>query len=207
MEITVSSKTFAEQFEQFKLYCFLYLLGLSPLLGSVGKYLVSSGKEEKFNPRQLLTPPFIANILAVIIVLSGARGIVPGIVLEPVSLLGSATVPIGMFILGAVLGSVHLRLKPYISDALRVLPVKLIIIPALTITVLHLTGFGQSYPVLAGLLILQASSAPAAGLMIQIRHYGGNEQELSSILLLSYLFCIVTIPFWFAVWTMLSAAS
>ena len=41
---------YPQQFDEFAMYCFLYLLGLSPLLWSLGKYLVSPDRRRKTNP-------------------------------------------------------------------------------------------------------------------------------------------------------------
>jgi predicted permease len=64
-----------------------------------------------------------------------------------------------------------------------------------------LMNFYTRYPLLCSLFVLQSSSSPATSLIILVKHYGGDEEELGSILFLSYIACIITIPFWLAVWT------
>jgi len=192
---------YPDKFDEFALYCFIYLLGLSPVLWSVGKYLVSFDESEKFEPGRLFSPPFFANILAIFFVFTHLRSFIPSLVIDSVGLLGSATVPVATFVLGAVLGSIRLNIRPYLSDALKVILVKLILMPLVTIIVLRLTHFYTSHPLLCNLLVLQAAVAPAMALIIQVKHYGGDEEKLGSILFLSYLLCIITIPFWLAVWT------
>lgn len=192
---------YPQQFDEFAMYCFLYLLGLSPLVWSMGKYLVSPATDEKLNVRQLFSPPFFANIVSILMVLLGLKFIVPSIILNSVDLLGSAAVPIATFLLGAVLGSIPLNVKPYLANAGKVLLIKLILVPVATIVVLRLLNFYTAYPLLCSLLVLQSSSSPATSLIILVKHYGGEEEELGSILFLSYIACIITIPFWLAVWT------
>ena len=159
---------------------------------------------EKPTLRELFSPPFYANIISILLVLLHAKFIIPSIILNSVDLLGSAAVPIATFVLGAVLGSIPLNVKPYLANAGKVLLIKLILVPVATIVVLRLLNFYTAYPLLCSLLVLQSSSSPATSLIILVKHYGGEEEELGSILFLSYIACIITIPLWLAVWTALT---
>jgi hypothetical protein len=192
---------YPQQFDEFAMYCFLYLLGLSPLLWSLGRYLVSPAQGEKLTWRELFSPPFYANIISVLIVLLGLKWIVPSVVLDATDLVGTAAVPVATFVLGAVLGSIPLNIKAYWGNAVKVLSVRLIAVPLATIIVLRLMHTNDTYPLLCSLLVLQSSSSPATSLILQVKHYGGEEEELGSILFMSYIACIITIPFWLAVWS------
>lgn len=203
--LPVGAVLFGDQFEQFKLYCFLYILGISPILWTVGKYLITSAPDAKVKLSELVTPPLAANALGLFVVFTHINRVVPSMVLAPIELIGSTTVPLAIFVLGATLGTISFCLRPYIFDAVRVILVKMIIIPLCTIAVLWLTGVSASYPLLASFFVIQASSAPATATIIQVRHYGGDEQKISSIMLLCYLFCIIAIPFWTALWVTISS--
>lgn len=196
---------YPDKFDEFALYCFIYLLGLSPVLWSVGRYLVSFEEGKKFEAGQLFSPPFYANILAVFFVFTHLRNYIPTIVIDSANLLGSATVPVATFVLGAVLGNLKFNIRPYLTNALKVMFVKLFLTPLAVVIVLRITGFYINYPLLCNLLIMQAAVAPAMSLIIQVKHYGGEEEELGSILFLSYIACIITIPLWLAVWTAITA--
>ena len=98
---------FPDQFELFATYCFLYILGISPLLWSLGKVLATSGNGETLRLRSLITPPLIANVAAVTLVLAGWRGVVPSLVMGPIAILGQAAVPSANLVLGAVLGGIN----------------------------------------------------------------------------------------------------
>lgn len=191
---------YPDQFNEFAMYCFLYILGISPLLWSLGKYLVSSLPGEKLTIGELFTPPFIANIAAILIVLLKLKSYIPAVFINSAGLLGSAAVPVATFVLGAVLGSISFNIKSYVADVVKVLAIRLVLVPVVTIIILLLAGLNKDFPLLCNLLVLQSSSSPATSLIIQVKHYGGKEQQLGSILLLSYIACVVTIPFWLAVW-------
>ncbi|OHB48446.1 MAG: hypothetical protein A2Y10_14705 [Planctomycetes bacterium GWF2_41_51] len=196
---------YPHQFDEYAMYTFLYLLGISPLLWSLGKYLVSSLPGEKPTIEGLFTPPFIANIAAILIVLLKLKPFIPAVVINSADLLGTAAVPVATFVLGAVLGSISFSIKSYVADVVKVLAVRLVLVPVVTILILLITGLYKNYPLLCNLLVLQSSSSPATALILQVKHYGGKEQQLGSILLLSYIACIITIPFWLAVWLAITA--
>ncbi|MCF7957401.1 MAG: AEC family transporter [Phycisphaerae bacterium] len=200
-----------EAFDKFALYCFLYILGMSPILCPMGEYLSTSAENEKISFKVLLTPPLVANVLALLVVFTHSERLIPGFLEKPagamadsIALLGQAAVPLANFILGAVLGSITLRLKPYVFDAIRVMSVKLFLVPLFTVIILYYINLHADYPILAKFLILQAAAAPATGIILQAKKYGGDIQKISNIMLLSYMMCIITMPFWMAVWRSLS---
>jgi len=194
---------FPGEFDRFANYTFLFLLGVGPLLWSVGKFLTTSGQEEKLRWKGLMTPPLLANIVALVIVFSGNARYIPELLLEPVEMLGQAAVPLANFVLGAVLGGLVLRIKPYALDAVKTNIIKLVLIPLIMVVALLAMKKYNLDPLLTNFLILQAAAAPATGLILQVRQYGGEEQKISSIMLVSYIACMVILPFWVALWNIL----
>ena len=203
--LPVGLALYPAEFETFALYCFLFILGYNPVLWSVGKLLTTGGGGSRTSWRGLLTPPLLANVVAVAMVLTGGNRLVPRVVVDAVELLGRGAVPVATFVLGAVLGSISLRIRPYLFDAVRVLVVKLGLLPLLMVLALVLTGLGETQPLLARFLVIESAAAPAAGLILQVRSYGGDETKIGSLMFLSYLACAVTMPLWLAVWNALSA--
>ncbi len=197
--LPVGKNLFPDQFAEFSSLCFLYVLGMNYMLWSVGKYLTTSAEHEKLKLSNAITPPFVACLLSITLVLLNLRPYVPALILDPVDLLGQATVPLATFILGGVLGSIHLRIRPYLWDTARVVSVKLIITPLITIFVLY--WLRDRIDLLTSkLLVLEAAVAPATGLILQVRNYGGDVQKVSSVMLVNYLLCLITMPIWMAVW-------
>jgi predicted permease len=145
----------------------------------------------------------VANVAAIGAVLTGASSLIPSPVERAVELMGSAAVPVATFILGAVLGGVPLRLRPYLADASRVLLVKLMLLPALVITVLVNLPEGLLDPLLARFLVIEAAAAPAAGIILMVRSYGGDETKIGSLMLASYAMCTLTLPLWVSIWSLL----
>ncbi len=195
---------FPGQFDDFALYVFLFILGYNPILWSLGKTLISGDGRQKTRLRDLVTPPLVANIVAIGVALTGASALIPKPVVAAVDLLGTAAVPVATLVLGAVLGGIGVRFLPFAGDAVRALGVKLLLLPALTIILLHQFNLYAVNPLLADFFVIEAASAPAVGLVLQVRSYGGNEERVGTVMFLSYLACSMTLPAWVAVWRLMN---
>ena len=200
LALPLGQAIYPEQFDQYALYSFLIIMGLNPILWSVGKFLSTGGKMLEFSWKQFITPPFIANLLGIIFVLSGLHQYIPKIVINAIETTGAATVPLANFVLGAVLGSISLKLWPSFSDTIRVIGVKFLIIPIVTIFVMMLLNLKETNSLLSDVILIQAVSPPAIAILIQIKNYGGNAQKSGSLMLIAYVFCLVAIPVWMALW-------
>ena len=213
--LPVGAVLYKDQFELFSVYVFLYVLGQTPIMWSLGKHMITANPQEKPNWKGLMTPPMVATIVALIFVFSGLRDLMVVTpqernlftdlilaLLEAIRLIGDATVPTAMFILGGMLAGITFKIRPYLSDTIRILFVKLILIPAVTVAVLACLSVGKANPLMAVFLVIQAAAAPAVSIMLQIERYGGDDRKIGSILLVSYGICMVTLPIWVAVWEM-----
>ena len=203
--LPIGAALYPDQFDEFALYVSLFIVGFNPILWSVGKFLATNGAPRQADWRGLLNPPLVACLSAIALVLTGVSRLIPTPVLETVELVGQGAVPVATVVLGAMLGGMTLRLRPHLWDAARAMTVKYGLLPALTVAVLSFTEIGTTNPLLARFLVLQAASAPAVGLILQVRAYGGDEQKVGAVMLLSYILCVVSLPVWLAVWEMVAA--
>lgn len=201
--LPLGAALFPEQVDKFNLYCFLFMLGISPVMWSLGRYFISGSSGDKFKIKDLITPPLVANLLSMFLVFTGIRTRVPDIVIECTDIMGKAAVPVALFILGGMLGGIKFKFANYIADSVKVVLVKLIALPIVTIIILYFSNLNESYPLLCGFLVLESAVAPSTANLMQVKHYGGNEDELSSITLLCYVASMITLPIWFSVWKML----
>lgn len=200
LALPLGQAIYPHQFDLYALYTFLIIMGLNPILWSVGKFLSTGGHFIEFSWKQFITPPFIANLLGIIFVLSGLSHFIPKIVFNAIELTGSATVPIANFILGAVLGSISFKLWPSFADTIRVLGVKFLIIPLLTVLIMLVLHVREANSLMSDVILIQAASPPAIAILIQIKNYGGDTQKSGSLMLISYAACIIIIPVWMAIW-------
>ncbi|MCD6174845.1 MAG: AEC family transporter [Planctomycetes bacterium] len=148
-------------------------------------------------------------LVSITIVFLGLHKMVSPVVLDaivtPIEMLGSATPPVSMFVLAAMLATATWDFRAYWKDAYRILIVKFIFLPLLMVGVLYGLKIHDNCLLFAAMLVMQAASAPATGLMMQVKHYGGDVKKISSIVLLYYLVCIPAMSFWLALWNTLSA--
>lgn len=203
--LPIGEFVYPEQFEEFSLICFLVVLGMSPFMWTIGKLLSTEGVSGEKIYKKILTPPFIANVLSLILVLTGLHRYIPEFVGDTTRFLGRATVPLATFILGATIAG-SFRGFPPIRDAVAVLLIKFLLIPLTMIGFLLLTGLHYDFPLLADVLVIQSASAPATAHILMIRTYGGHIRTAGSILFLGYLICIIAIPFWISFWQSMSTA-
>lgn len=80
MALPLGRMAYPDQFEKFALYTFLFILGYSPFLWSMGKHLATTAVEPAAGAsrwRGFITPPFVANVTALCLVLVGLGVICP----------------------------------------------------------------------------------------------------------------------------------
>ena len=212
---------FPDQFDQFAVYVFMFTIGQSLPIWTIAKLMTTAAPDARLRWKDMLTPPFIATIAAIVIVFAGLHPIffipdpetpqfahafntILATITSGARLLGDATVPLMIFILGGVLGSIRFRLRAYLGDIVRVVLVKFVLLPLMVIGALLYSGIGTAMPLLAVFFVIQSASAPAISLVIQVKKYGGDEQKLGSMVLVCYLVCLFMLPFWVSVWQLIS---
>jgi predicted permease len=203
LALPLGQAIYPDQFDLYALYCFLIIMGLNPILWSIGKYLNTADPNQKFAWKQLITPPLVAMLTAISLVLSGLHRFLPIAVVDVIDLTGSATVPLANFILGAVLGGISLRIWPSLVDVLKVISIKFLILPLITVLLMIYFNVKATNPLLGDVILIQAALPPAIALMIQIKNWGGDEQQTGSMMLIAYSFCLIAIPVWMSVWKIL----
>lgn len=191
---------FADQFDLFALYCFLLVLGLNPVMWSVGKVMISGNTEDKIHWKDFITPPLLAIFISVTAVFTHISSFMPQPVIAAMDLLGQATVPLAVFILGATIGSISLKKLPSLKDTLIVTTVKFILLPSTVFAILYSGQFHLSMPLFCSMMMIQASSPPAANLILIVKNYGGDTQSVSSMMLIEYLLSLLVMPMWIAAW-------
>ncbi|MFO7913014.1 MAG: AEC family transporter [Desulfotignum sp.] len=198
--LPIGQLVFPDQFDRLALYCFLLILGQSPIMWSVGKVLVSGSRNTAIVWKDFVTPPLVATLAAIFLVVSGTAELLPQTLLSSMDLLGQATVPLAVFILGATLGSISFKDMPPLQDVFRVTGVKFVLVPAAAFAVMYGLGLYHSLPLFCSLMILQTASPPATNLILMVRNYGGDTRSVASMMLLQYLVCIIAMPLWLSLW-------
>lgn len=191
---------YPEEFDQYAIYNFLFLIGFMPLVWSLGKVLITGSSFKTVKPREFITPPLVAAVFTLAMVFTGLRDYVPALIMDSVDLVGEATIPVSNIVLGATLGGISFKILPKLSDVLKITTVKFLLVPIVVIAVLHVVGLKEQNPLMANMLVIESAAAPATALVLQVRAYGGDRQTVGSLMLISYAVCLLAIPFWIGVW-------
>lgn len=198
--LPIGQVLFPDEFDRFALYSFLLLLGTTPVMWSLGKVMISGEKQSRISFKDFITPPFSAMLFAVVLTITGLSSFVPGSVIAAMDLLGKATVPVAVFILGATIGSLSFKNIPSVKDVLIVNMVKSLLVPLTVSAILYYGNFYMSMPLLSSMLVIQSASPPATNLILIVEHYGGDTGSVSSMMVIQYLVCLFAMPLWIAVW-------
>lgn len=191
---------YPEQFDQFAIYNFLFLIGFTVVVWSLGKVLITGDSFKNIKVKDFITPPVVASMGTLIIVLLGLHKFVPDMVMDSIDLVGNATIPVSNIVLGATLGGISFKILPKLSDVLKLTAIKYLLIPLTVIGVLYWIGLKETNPLLADLLVIESAAAPATALILQVRTYGGDRQTIGSNMIISYAICLLAIPFWISIW-------
>lgn len=156
--------------------------------------LSSSGKSAGIRWKLLINPPIFASLLAILLVCIDLP--VPGPVAKAVDMLGDMVVPCSMIIIGASLGAGKLREIFADWHVYAFAPVRLILVPVLLWSVMHL--FVHDTVLLGTITVVGAMPVASFATMLSIR-YGGNVQMASRTVFVTTILSVVTVPLMCAV--------
>jgi predicted permease len=194
--LPIGQLQYPNQFDKFALYVFLFSLGINPALWTLGRYLVTPNSKNSI--KTYFSGPMLASVFGVVICLLNLQALIPAIAVKGLDFIGKGGIPLATFVFGATLGSLPLNQIKINFTAIKVASIKLIILPASVFIFIALYKIKQFDPLIASFLIIEASVAQASTLILQIRRYGGEQTVISSIMIVTYLFSLVTLPMWVA---------
>lgn len=173
------------------IYIILSLVGFDILLWSLGLWLMTGSKGQKFDPSKLINPPMLATLIAVALMFAGIGQKIPMTLLNPVKLLGNCLLPLVMLVLGGNFALTNLK-NIRLADAVMVVVTKLVLYPAFMI----LFVIALKLPYLMGFfLVLEAAVPSANSLSVIGRHYRtGNQDFINQGLFFTNMLSVITIP-------------
>ena len=178
---------------------YFYMLFTLPLNIAVYTWgvmiLVPKGETKTKWYKSLLNPIFISVIIGAFLGLSGLNKFVPGFLATSITNLSACMGPLAMVLTGFVVGDYNVLLllkdkKVYVSTFLR-----LLVLPALFVTVLKLLGSDN----LTLTLALFAFATPLGmNTVVFPAAYGGDTKTGASMAMISHTLCVITIPIMYA---------
>ena len=159
---------------------------------TVGIMLIqkSTSASAKASLKEFLSPGVFAIVLGFMMFLFDFR--LPPIIGGSVKIIGAATTPLAMFLIGYQLGKINI--KELLGDInIYVLSVaKLIAIPAIMFVIMYLTIGNES--LLAKVIVLEMSMPAAACTVLFTQQYRGDVTFATKGVLLTSVLSILTIP-------------
>ncbi len=188
--ILVATLLPATQVQTLYIYIFLFLIGFDLLIWSLGVWLLTRHKIEKFELKQIMNGPITAITLSLLLVYFGLNHFIPDLMMKPVKMFGDCTLPLSMIIVGGNLARLK-RSDMHKRDLAAVLGAKLVILPLLALLIV--TAIPVEY-LIGFLIVLEAAVPSATTLSVIARHYELEDGFLNQGLVLSHLVSIITIP-------------
>lgn len=187
------------------LYVGVYLLVNSPILWSVGNYLMT-GKGRRPGIKEIITPPFVGVVFGFIALLTGFGSIsgnqeLPVFhIISALERISAMTLPLILISLGAMIGNLHTsRENPgkLILMAGAASAVRFLIMPALFYGsyFLFLKNLNLT-PVQLWVLFLETHIPPASNLAVMAHSKGINEDYAAYTLLVTYSLYMIIFPFY-----------
>ncbi|MBQ3021962.1 MAG: AEC family transporter [Clostridia bacterium] len=158
-------------------------------------------KEGKSSPLSKLNNPIVyAILLGIIIGITGTRALIPEFITKALSALAECMSPVAMILTGFVIGGYSLKelfskKRVYVAAMLR-----LFIIPTVLLSLLYFAGA-------SGLIMMLALFAYATPMgmntIVFPAAYGGETKTGASMLMISNLLCLLSIPVMYSLFTLI----
>lgn len=185
------------------LYVGTYLLVLSPLLWSVGNFLIT-GKGKLPKIRELVTPPLIGILAGLSVVMLGLQPILFDnrlpfyYLVKSFERFGAITYPTILVCLGAMIARIQFQKenrKELLSLATLVSAIRFLILPG--IFLLLYWGVIQRFdlsPAQKWVIFLETHLPPASNLSMMAAQAGMKEDQVSFTILITYLVYMLMLP-------------
>lgn len=170
-------------------YTAVFIVAMNLLCWTVGAYIITGDRKYVSIKRAILNPPTLTLVIALPLFFTGVQ--LPSAALKGIGLLADMTTPMCMLILGMRFAAApfkELFTNGYVYIAALT---KTVVFPLLMFAVCYFLPV--DYTLKVSLFIL--SAMPCASVNLNLSEiFGGNKKIAANTILLSTLFCVVTVP-------------
>lgn len=170
-------------------YVILFNLPFYLLAFTLGIYLITQGSSGKLYIRVLYTPGFVASVMGLFFLLFGY--IIPAPASTALDLVGTATTPLAMIVVGALLATLPISRLAGDWRVAVITALRLIIFPILSFFILSLFVHDE---MLLKVTVLLIAMPAASNTILFAEEYNEDPILASQGIFISTLFCLVTIP-------------
>lgn len=162
------------------------------LMFTVGIMLIelSAGKKLKLNPKEFLSPGLIGVIIGLILFLTDCT--LPPVLGGAIEMIGNATTPLAMFIIGYQLGDLNFRSLVGEWQVYVICLMKLMVMPLLALLLVKLVAGDLS--LLEKVMVISFAMPAASATALFSQQYRGEIAFGTKLVLLSTLSSLITIP-------------
>ncbi len=173
-------------------YCSIAEMINDIFIFTIGAWLIqsSTGVKAKFNIKQFFSPAIVSILIGYVLFITNTR--LPALLGGPISMVGSATTVISMFFIGSQLGDIHLKELFNEMSLYLFLLLKLILVPFLVLLVFKRVLHNIS--MLSSTLVIIFGMPTTVCVSILTEDYSGDTKYSTKGVLLSTIFCILSIP-------------
>ena len=184
-------------------YISLYVLCQSPLLWTLGNYLVT-GRGRRPKLQEMLSPPVVGIVLGLLFLLPGIRTILLDERLPvyhvyiALSRFGNIAIPLLLVCLGTMIADLKVdrgTWKGFMKLALPVMGMRFLVMPGVFFLSYFLifrpAGFS---PAQCFVIFLESGSPPATNLSLMASRAGINENKVAFVILVTYIFYLLVLP-------------
>ena len=170
-------------------YAVLFDLGANIAFFSIIIAILKDGSILRTNWRTMISPPLIAVLLGLAVNRLGIN--LPTQIIEPLRIMGDATVPIAMLLMGYFLAGLKFRVTQISLELGIVSLIKLVLYPTLAYLLLRSLTID---PIVKAVIIIESAMPSMASTPVLIQKYGGDEEIAALTVLVTTLLSIVSIP-------------
>lgn len=189
-------------------YLSLYLVPFIILIWLLGYPILAHHKMKDFKLNKIITPPVIATFAAIFI------GLIPwtkslfvgsnaplGMFQQAASILGNATMPMALIILGGNLANSYGKTNIRFSTGLLVVIGKYLIAPIIAILILFvLKKIGCNLtPMMSFIILLEGFMPPAMNLVVISQFADSNKETMAALMFWMYLIAIPVMTVWLVI--------
>ncbi|HOW35103.1 MAG TPA: AEC family transporter [Candidatus Omnitrophota bacterium] len=178
------------QAQELFIFILLFLIGFDLVFWSLGVWLLTRNKIDKFDLTNLLVSPLGAVLISLLLIALGLQRFIPDILLKPVKMLGDCALPLAMVVVGGNLARIAIS-EGNKKDISWVVLGKLLLLPLLA---LLFTSAFQIKGLIGFLIVLEAAVPSATSLSVVSRHYKTEDKFINQGIFFTYIASLITIP-------------
>ena len=171
-------------------YAVLYDIGITLAFCSLAIMALKGGGLEEGSWKSLLNPPLITSVLGLFINRLGLK--IPELIFEPLKIMGNATVPLAMLLVGYTLCDLKFDHKVIDLELVMVCIVKLLLYPFFAYLVTLPLNLD---PLVRTVIVMQAAMPSMASTPVLTQKYGGDSEFAVTSIFVTTLLSMFSIPF------------